>query len=304
MRKFVSIAALAGLLLTACGGGSNASAATVGDSDITVATVEELISTDGDTVTKEQFAGVLGSLIQVSIIGTAVDEDFGITFTDEEIAAQADSVYEEFASEGEAREEFLVTRGITEDFLELFALQRLIDERLREMFAEDVEDPTDEEIDAARDELATTLTTVCASHILVATEDEASEILTRLDDGDDFAELAAEFGTDGTAQQGGELGCSSPLDYVEPFAEAIMVAPVGEVYDEIVETQFGFHVIEVTDRQEPNDDDLAAGLRDTAAAEELEAWFTSTLDEADVTVEEEYGTWDPATATVIPPTTE
>lgn len=310
MRKLVSIAALAGVLLTACGGGSGSVAATVDGTDVTVGDVEQLIDSDGETVTKESFAQFLFYEIQWLIVDAAAEADYGLTFTDEEVAAEADSIYEEFSEEGESREDFLATRGITEVFLENIARQGLIDESVREILVEDAEDPTADEIDAAREESLTALTTVCVSHILVATAEEAEDIMTQLDEGGDFAELAAEFGTDGTAETGGELGCSSPNQYVEPFAEATLTAPVGEVHAEIVETQFGFHVIEVTDRQEPStedlpsDEELADGLREEAVLVDLQAWFLEAATTADVTVEEEYGTWDPTTPTVIPPATE
>jgi foldase protein PrsA len=310
MRKLVSIAALAGVLLTACGGGSGSLAATVDGTDVTVDDVEQLIGSDGETVTKENFAQFLAYEIQWLIVGAAAEADYGLTFTDEEVVAEADSIYEEFSEEGETREDFLATRGVTEVFLENIARQGLIDEGVREILRQDADDPTGDEIDTAREESLTALTTVCVSHILVPTAEEAEDIMIQLGEGGDFAELAAEHGTDGTAQNGGELGCSSPNQYVEPFAEATLTAPVGEVYDEIVETQFGFHVIEVTDRQEPtteelpSDDELADGLRDEAVLGEVQAWFLEAVGEADVTVEEEYGTWDPTTPTVVPPATE
>lgn len=320
MRKLVSIAALAGVLLTACGGGSGSVAASVDGTDVTVGDVEELIDSDGETVTKANFAQFLAYEIQWMIVDAAAEADYGLAFTEDEVAAEADTIYEEFSEEGESREDFLSTRGVTEIFLENIARQGLVDEAVREILLEDVPDPSAEEIETAREESVTALTTVCVSHILVPTVEEAEDIKTQLDEGGDFAELAGEFGTDGTAENGGDLGCSSPNQYVPEFAEATLTAPVGEVYDEIVETQFGFHVIEVTDRQEPTDEDLpgdeelADGLREEAVLGELATWFNDAVNEADVSVEEEYGTWgvpppsqanpNPTTPTVIPPATE
>lgn len=310
MRKLVSVAALAGVLLTACGGGSGSVAATVDGTDVTVGDVEQLIGGDSETVTKENFAQFLAYEIQWLIIDAAAEDDYGLTFSDDEVVAEADSIFEEFSEEGESREDFLATRGVTELFLENIARQGLIDEAVREILLEDAQDPTADEIDMAREESMTALTTVCVSHILVPTAEEAEDIMTQLDEGGDFAELAAGYGTDGTAQNGGELGCSSPNQYVGPFAEATLTAPIGEVYDEIVETQFGFHVIEVTDRQEPatedlpSDEELADGLRDEVVLGDLQAWFLGAVAEADVNIEEEYGTWDPTTPTVVPPATE
>ncbi|MEL7140326.1 MAG: peptidylprolyl isomerase, partial [Pseudomonadota bacterium] len=63
-------------------------------------------------------------------------------------------------------------------------------------------------------------TEVRAAHILVESEELAKTIRQELDDGADFAELAAEHGTDGTAQRGGDLGYFVKADMVQPFAEA------------------------------------------------------------------------------------
>jgi parvulin-like peptidyl-prolyl isomerase len=86
-----------------------------------------------------------------------------------------------------------------------------------------------------------------------------------------------------------------------------MVAPIGEIYEEAVESEFGFHVIMVTDRQDPaaedfpTDEELADSVRDLAVLEELEDWFLGAMEGADVTVEEEYGTWQPNPPTVVAP---
>ena len=77
-------------------------------------------------------------------------------------------------------------------------------------------------------------TQVCASHILVATEEEATNLKTQLDDGGDFAVLATEMSLDtGSGAQGGDLGCASPAGYVGPFADATMTATIGVVTDPV-----------------------------------------------------------------------
>ncbi len=91
---------------------------------------------------------------------------------------------------------------------------------------------------------------VCSSHILVETQDEANEILTQLNDGGDFAQLAEERSQDpGSAARGGDLGCVSRGSFVQPFEEAAFNAEVGETVGP-VETQFGYHIIRVTDKNE------------------------------------------------------
>lgn len=311
MKKLVSLVVLGALVLAACGSGSNVVAATVDETDVKVGEIDSLMDLDGATATKEDFARFLTFQIQWLIVNAAAEGDFGIVISDEDAAAEADSLYEEFAEEGESREDFVSSRGFTEVFLQNIARQRLIDTALREEFTDDVAEPTQEEIDAARDDAILAGTSVCASHILVETEEEAQDILTRLEDGDDFGELAVELSTDtGSGANNGELGCVSPSQYVGPFAEAVMAAPIGEVYSEIVESEYGFHVILVTERTEPAEEDIPAdadlidALKEQALGVMIEEWFLTSLANADVSVVEEYGTWVPTPPTgpaVTPP---
>jgi parvulin-like peptidyl-prolyl isomerase len=89
-----------------------------------------------------------------------------------------------------------------------------------------------------------------ARHILVATEEEAQDVLTALENGASFAELARTVSTDeGSGANGGELGDAPVFNYVKPFAEAVRDAEIGTVVGP-VESQFGFHIIQVTSREE------------------------------------------------------
>ena len=90
---------------------------------------------------------------------------------------------------------------------------------------------------------------VCARHILIDTEADAQAVLTDLADGADFAQLAAERSTGPSGPNGGDLGCFTRGRMVAPFEEASFGAALGQPTDTI-ETQFGFHVILVYDRQE------------------------------------------------------
>jgi peptidyl-prolyl cis-trans isomerase C len=92
---------------------------------------------------------------------------------------------------------------------------------------------------------------VRASHILVETEEEAREIIGLLDEGADFATLANERSTGPSGPNGGDLGYfgAGPTRMVPEFAEAAFALEVGEYTDTPVQTQFGWHVILVTDRR-------------------------------------------------------
>jgi peptidyl-prolyl cis-trans isomerase C len=85
-----------------------------------------------------------------------------------------------------------------------------------------------------------------ASHILVATEDEAKALIAKLEAGADFAELARENSTGPSGPNGGDLGWFGAGQMVKPFEDAVLGLAVGEV-SAPVETQFGWHVVKLND---------------------------------------------------------
>src|SRR5690606_24013284 len=89
---------------------------------------------------------------------------------------------------------------------------------------------------------------VRASHILVDEKAKAEELLAQLKNGADFAELAKEHSKDGSAAQGGDLDYFGRGRMVAPFEEAAFALNVGEISD-VVESQFGFHIIKLTDKK-------------------------------------------------------
>lgn len=91
---------------------------------------------------------------------------------------------------------------------------------------------------------------VNARHILVDSEELALELIDGLNAGESFAQLARTVSTDtGSGAQGGELGWSSPDNYVEPFADAVREAEIGALIGP-VSTQFGWHIIQVRGRED------------------------------------------------------
>lgn len=94
------------------------------------------------------------------------------------------------------------------------------------------------------------------AHILVEDEDEAKDLIDQLNDGADFAELAEEHSTDpGSASNGGEYELQSG-QMVQEFEDAAMELEEGEITEEPVESQFGYHIITMLEKgeQEPFED--------------------------------------------------
>ena len=101
---------------------------------------------------------------------------------------------------------------------------------------------------------------VHARHILLKTSSAMSDaekqtVRVKLDDiqqrlkaGEDFAELAKQFSEDSSASRGGDLGYFPKGVMVGPFEDAVFTLKTGEVSD-IVETQFGFHIVEVLEQR-------------------------------------------------------
>jgi peptidyl-prolyl cis-trans isomerase C len=90
---------------------------------------------------------------------------------------------------------------------------------------------------------------VHAGHILVEAEEKAIELKAQLDGGADFAALAAEHGTDGTAQRGGDLGWFVRTDMVPEFADAAFAMEPGTISDP-VKSAFGWHLIKLDERRD------------------------------------------------------
>ena len=107
--------------------------------------------------------------------------------------------------------------------------------------------------------------TVTASHILLKTQDDegkelsaekkkeakkkAEEALAKVKAGEDFSKVAKEYSQDSSASSGGDLGTFGRNQMVTEFEDAAFAMKPGEISD-IVETQYGYHIIKVTDGDE------------------------------------------------------
>ncbi len=91
------------------------------------------------------------------------------------------------------------------------------------------------------------MTTASARHILVDSEEKCNELKAEIEGGADFAEVAKQHSTCPSGQNGGELGEFSPGQMVKEFNDVVFSGEVGVIHGP-VQTQFGYHLIDITNR--------------------------------------------------------
>lgn len=123
-----------------------------------------------------------------------------------------------------------------------------------------------------------------ASHILVNSEDEAKALITELEGGADFAELAKAKSTGPSGPSGGELGWFGLGQMVQPFEAAVVAMEVGAV-SAPVQTQFGWHVIKLNDTRDveaPSFEETREELMSEAQEEAVREYIATLTEEAEV----------------------
>jgi peptidyl-prolyl cis-trans isomerase C len=173
----------------------------------------------------------------------------------------------------------------------------LTDKSLRRVFTKQaVSDTiTQADIQAAYDKAVAAMPAVDevhARHILVSSEDDAKAIKAQLDGGADFATLAKEKSIEpGAKDSGGDLGYFTQDKMVKPFADAAFALKVNQISDPI-QTQFGWHIIQVLDRRpaaKPSLQDLTPQLGQQLYVDKYRALFdqlrkSATIDITDPTL--------------------
>ena len=88
-----------------------------------------------------------------------------------------------------------------------------------------------------------------ARHILVNTQEECENLKVKIENGEDFAEMARQYSQCPSGQKGGALGEFSPGQMVKEFDDVVFSAEVGKTHGP-VQTQFGYHLIQITNRED------------------------------------------------------
>lgn len=166
--------------------------------------------------------------------------------------------------------------------------------------------PTDAEVRGQYDKA---IAETCASgrfvsHILVATKEQAEQVVAKLASGVDFGVLASQVSTDVTSgREGGDLACLDGQDIDPTFAAAAAALPLGGTSAPL-QTQFGWHIIRVRDIHEAVPfEAIAEGIRDdlTASSPAGRRVLRELMTNAKVKVDPGYGSWDKHGAQVKPP---
>jgi peptidyl-prolyl cis-trans isomerase C len=246
---------------------------------------------------------IMPTLIEIEIAKAYASEQ-GITVSEkdvnEEIETIKDQISEQAQAQGmnvgreEAYRQALQQAGITEDELRGQLRDQLPIQKVQERVAggaEASQEEVEEFYEENKEAQFTTPEQRCARHILFNKDQKAKaeEVKGQLQNGADFAELAREFSQDpGSAEQGGDLGCLGQGETVPNFEEALFGAQQGEIVGP-VETEFGYHVIEVMEIREQSTQPLeeveakiSEQLSADIQAQEFSAWIQKQREQRDV----------------------
>ena len=140
------------------------------------------------------------------------------------------------------------------------------------------QEPTDAQLHAEYETAVVSMdkTEYHARHILVASKDQAEQIIKKLKGGAKFEDLAKAQSLDtGSKATGGDLGWFTTSRMVKPFADAVKALKKGEITPEPVQTQYGWHVIQLEDTREaapPPFDQVKAQLVNSVIRKKLQAY--------------------------------
>lgn len=175
-------------------------------------------------------------------------EEEGIEVTDAEVDQEVKAIKDYFDDEKKYLD-FLASQNLSEEEFTAQVRQDLVIGKYRQRVVESVT-VSEEDIKKYYDENPKEFKndTVKASHILLDARDEAEEVLAKAKAGEDFGALAAKYSVEqGAETTKGDLGEFGYGYMVEPFEKAAFALEEGEISD-IVETQFGFHIIKVYEK--------------------------------------------------------
>ncbi len=232
--------------------------------------VDDMLQRSGGGMSSEQLETMrpsirpqaLANLISYKLLLSAAESE-DIASSETEIKSRTEKIMEEYPSEEDFYSKLEEVGMSRMDFKERLGEQIRV-EKLLDQKTSGAELPSEQEIKDYYDSHPETFMEneqVRASHILITVEDGETEqekaekrerlenILKDVRNGASFSETATLYSDCPSKEKGGDLGFFSKGDMVKPFSDAAFAMKEGEISD-IVETRFGYHIINLTDRKE------------------------------------------------------
>jgi foldase protein PrsA len=188
----------------------------------------------------------------------------GLTATPEDVDAEIADIQAQIQQDGSFADwdSFLAANNLTEELVRSLIADQILADGLAEIHGG-----------------SSLVEQVNASHILVETEETGQEVLDKLDAGEDFGALAAEYSTDpGSKDQGGDLGWFPRGMMVPEFEAAAFALEPGETSG-LVQSDFGFHIIRVHEKEER---EMDPALQAQVQSQQFQAWFAAQRAEAEI----------------------
>lgn len=223
----------------------------------------------------------------------------GTSVTEEEIKSEYEnmmsSIIEQFKM---SEEEYLNKFNMTKEELEKDAEKELIATKYMKEYTDVSEEEAKNYYDKNKDEFIET----SSSHILIKTTDEegnelseeekskakdkAEEILKKAKNGENFEELAKQYSQDSSASNGGNIGYFKKGELLESFETAVSSLKDNQIYDEVVESDYGYHIIKRNGEREASFDSSKKELINTLSYNKQNMLIDDVLAKYEVEIKE------------------
>jgi parvulin-like peptidyl-prolyl isomerase len=245
---------------------------------------------ESPTSISELKLGFLNKLIETELLLQEADVR-GLTVTEEELDREISHLKEDYPKDtlNEALERIgLQLEEWKEDREEKLLIDKLIKREIDSVIH--VSDGEIREYYMANKDQFQQPLMVRARQIVVATEEEANALRTRLVRGEDFAEVARLHSLSPDAQSGGDLGVFAKGQMPEEFDEIVFRYRVGSI-SKVVKSPYGYHLFKVEDRMRPRlqkveevKDEIAAGIFQGRQESFFKEWLDSLKTQARIII--------------------
>jgi foldase protein PrsA len=254
----------------------------------------------------------LQGLIVARIVLSGAAEE-GVSISEADVNTRLDQLKQQVAAQGGNFEQALKERNLTEATLRNQLRVQIAAEKIS---AKLVPGQSDADLLATLGERKQQFLQIRVRHVLVRDEATARKVKSELEAGGDWGTVARRYSTDTqTKERGGDLGFQSKGATVPPFEKAAYdLAGKGSCKDKTsgrcespisnpVKTEFGWHVLQVTELRLPPIDDQLRGQLDPSLQrrrqEAVQKWFEQRLKTASVQVNPRFGRWDAASGKIV-----